>query len=459
MNVERDPATGLPLEYLDEVLGNGETTHGEGNRGRIGEQSDTADIRNEARSGGHPIPQGQNDAALYAEACRLYGLGMQYDDVVVFLRGFPIDQDDSNPYTEEDYKRIAGSAKKYEEAPREPVLDETGEAMPFGTPPSWIPKAASHWDQERPQPSVLEIAEGLYLFYRGHLNGVVGASETFKTWLVCMAIMQELRGGGVVVYFDFESSPIIARLKEMGASDELLEGFRYCQPQDQLPGVQEDRRHVIAAVVGDATLAVADGMTEAMALEDREINSNSDAAWFENEVLKPMTRGGDTTVLYVHHTPHAGDRAIGAQHFKSMVTGSSILTEVDAMGKTVYLSVNKDRHGGLVEMVQRRKSFASLVLEHDPNATGAPLVFQTHLIERTTSGQFVPTDRIDEVVAFVAAYQAEHGEGPSQRKILKANGITGRESVTKRAITLAVKRGRLTVKRGVHYDLYEVENP
>jgi hypothetical protein len=440
-----DPETGLPLEYLDEVLG-GDARRGRTTLGR----SPTADIRKLARSGERPIPKGQNDTALYAEACRMFGLGLEYDDVLTHLRGMPLEQDPADSYGEKDYHRIAESAQKYRVSTRLPIRNEDGEAMPAGTPPSWVPAPAASWGQDHPAPTLGEVADGLYLFYRGYLNGIIGPSETFKTWLALHIIMEELRGGGKVAYFDFESTPVVARLKEMGATDELLESFYYCQPEDQLPPAQDDRRRVIAAVVGDSTLCVVDGLTEAMALESQDINSNSGAAFYENEVLKPMTRGGETSVIYLHHTPHIGERALGAQHFKSMVTGSSILTDVDSNGGTVYLTINKDRHGGLVESVQRRKSFANLVLERD---AGGPLEFRTKLIERTTSGAFVPTERVDEVVAFVVAYMVKHGEGASERQI--DLGVPGKRITTKRAIKIALKKGRLVIVKGTRFDRYE----
>jgi hypothetical protein len=393
-----------------------------------------------------------NDEALYAEACRMFGLGLEYDDVRTHLRGMPLEQDPADPYDEDDYERITTSASKYRVVGRIPIVDEHGETMPIGTPASWVPRPAASWDQEHPVPTLGEVADELYLFYRGMLNGIIGPSETYKTWLACHVILEELRGGGTVRYFDFESSPIIARLKLMGATDELLESFFYCQPEDQLPSAQDDRRRVIAAIVADATLVVVDGLTEAMALEGQDINSNSGAAWYENEVLKPMTRSGDVSVIYIHHTPHLGDRALGAQHFKSMVTGSAVLTEVDGSASSVYLTVNKDRHGGLVEMVQRRKSFAKLILDREGDVD-APLRFRTVLIERTNSGQFVPTDRIDEVVAFVVKYMVEHGEGPSMHRI--ELGVGRKVTTTRRAVRLGVKRGRLVIVKGARFDHYE----
>jgi hypothetical protein len=440
---ETDPETGLPLEYLEDVLGN------DGGRRNLG-RSPSADIRANARSGKAPIPKGRNDEALYAEACRMFGLGLLHDDVLTHLRGMPLEQDPADPYDEDDFHRIASSASKYRVSPRAPVVDDRGQTMPIGTPPSWVPRPAKFWDQERPVPTIGEVAEDLYLFYRGMLNGIIGPSETFKTWLACHIIIEELRVGGTVLYFDFECTPIISRLKEMGATDELLESFSYCQPEDQLPSSQEDRRRVIAALVTGAALVIVDGLTEAMALEGQDIISNSGAAFYENEVLKPMTASGDVTVIYIHHTPHVAPRALGAQHFKSMVTGSSVLTEVNDAGTLVYLSVNKDRHGGLTEAVVRRRSFANLALEKD--AVGV-LHFQTKLIERTNSGQFVPTERIDEVVHWVARFMAEHNEGPSMNRI--ALGVGGRRATTIRAVRMAAKKGRLVLQEGVHHNTYE----
>jgi hypothetical protein len=377
-------------------------------------------------------------------------LGLADDDVVTHLRGMWLDQDPSDPYLEEDYHRIAESAAKYRVASRMPVLDDQGAVMPIGTPPSWVPRPASYWDQERPVPELGEVAEDLCLFYRGMLNGIIGPSETFKTWLACHVIMEELRAGGTVRYFDFESTPIIARLKEMGATDELLESFFYCQPEDQLPSSQEERRRVIAAIVDDATLCVVDGLTEGMALEGQDILSNSGAAFYENEVLKPMTKGGEVSVIYLHHTPHVGDRALGAQHFKSLVTGSAVLTEVNDVGNLVYLSVNKDRHGGLTERVSRRKSFANLALEKDEAGI---LHFRTKLIERTQSGQIVYTEKIEEIRLWVVEYMLKHNEGPSARQIVY--GLPGKKTTTRRAIKQAIKRGVLKVVPGPHHDRLE----
>lgn len=186
------------------------------------------------------------------------------------------------------------------------------------------------------------------LFYSGKINGVHAESEAGKSWLGCLVAVQELARGHHVAYVDFEDdeNAIVQRLRLLGASREaVLTHFHYRRPATPL--TEADLAEFRALVDLKGTLAVFDGMTEAMALEGLDFNDGGNVATWHAKLTKPFALAG-WGVVVLDHMPLGVQRAIGSQHKKSAITGVSyLLQSVAPLGAGVRgksrLKVEKDR--------------------------------------------------------------------------------------------------------------------
>ncbi|MDX3640714.1 hypothetical protein [Streptomyces sp. MB09-02B] len=188
----------------------------------------------------------------------------------------------------------------------------------------------------------------LGIFYRGKINGVHAESEAGKSWLACLVAVQEIMAGRHVAYIDFEddAAAIIRRLKMLGASrEDITHFFHYCNPTGPLTDAEESEFQRLVSL--DGSLAIFDGMTEAMALEGLDGIKAEDVAAWHSKMTKPFA-AAQWAVVVLDHVPHDGKRAIGSQHKKSALTGVSYLLDpVHPIGKGATgksrLRVEKDR--------------------------------------------------------------------------------------------------------------------
>lgn len=188
----------------------------------------------------------------------------------------------------------------------------------------------------------------LGIFYRGKVNGVHAESEAGKSWLACLVTVQEIRSGRHVAYIDFEddAASVVRRLKLLGASrDDIAQFFHYCNPTGPLTDAEKNEFQRLVSLGG--SLAIFDGMTEAMALEGLDGIKAEDVAAWHSKMTKPFAVAR-WAVVVLDHVPHDGKRAIGSQHKKSALTGVSyFLDPVHPIGKGTIgksrLRVEKDR--------------------------------------------------------------------------------------------------------------------
>ncbi|MBW8798331.1 MAG: AAA family ATPase, partial [Streptomyces sp.] len=217
----------------------------------------------------------------------------------------------------------------------------------------------------------------LGIFYRGKINGVHAESEAGKSWLACLVTVQEIRARRHVAYIDFEddAASIVRRLKSLGISrEEIAEFFHYCNPSGPLTDADEREFQRLVALGG--SLAIFDGMTEAMALEGLEANKAEDVAAWHARVTKAFA-AAQWAVVVLDHVPHGGNRAIGSQHKKSALTGVSyFLAPVHPIGKGMIgkskLKVEKDRPAWVRAHAVPGKTpqhFADLVIDFKEKAT------------------------------------------------------------------------------------------
>ena len=212
-----------------------------------------------------------------------------------------------------------------------------------------LPEHAAR-DQEHP-PAHLAREDGTHLFYPAKVNGLIGESESGKTWVALLAVQQALDAGHTVLYLDFEDtySGITGRLTSMGAN---LNRFYYTAPDVNLTDEHRAALHAdIEQLQPD--LIILDGFNAAMTLLGLDLNSNTDATIFAQRLLRPLSKTG-ATVAYIDHLPKNREGqfkgGIGAQAKRAMTTGCAIRVDVEqefGKGQTgrLKLTVDKDRPG------------------------------------------------------------------------------------------------------------------
>jgi hypothetical protein len=213
-------------------------------------------------------------------------------------------------------------------------------------------------ENPEPEPSVLARADGQGLFYPGKVNGVIGPSESGKTWVVVKAVAQELQANRPVLYLDFEDTApgIVSRLRALGVADELMAPsaglFGYVGPEESLHALAYGE-YADLLVYRDWSLIVFDGVNAAMTLDGLDLMSNTDATKFFTKVTRPATSRG-ACVVTIDHVPKDLERktkgGIGAQAKRATVTGAAIYAEVvEPFGRgrsgSLTLIVDKDRPG------------------------------------------------------------------------------------------------------------------
>ncbi|AZM51788.1 hypothetical protein DMA15_03650 [Streptomyces sp. WAC 01529] len=304
------------------------------------------------------------------------------------------------------------------------------EAMPR----AWAPiDIAAAWDaaedETRTEVGYLSGDMPIGLFYRGKLNGVHAESEAGKSWLSCLVAVQEITSHHHVAYIDFEddATSIVRRLKLLGARrEDVMAFFHYRNPTGPLTAADEEGLQELIEVRG--SLAVFDGMTEAMSHEGLDGRLENDVAAWHAKVTKPFA-AADWAVVVLDHVPHGEKRAIGSQHKRSALTGVSYLLElIKPIGKNMKgksrLRVEKDR-GAWVRAHAvpgpRPQWFADMVIDFEGKAAPTANVWPAwpHDDAEARGFEDAPPQKLCEAVTgFVAG-----NPGCSARAIRQ--GVTG----------------------------------
>jgi hypothetical protein len=140
----------------------------------------------------------------------------------------------------------------------------------------------------------------------------------------------------------------------MGVTEQLLRDprlFRYVEP--------EDKAHLVAVVadlrVWRPAVVVVDSIGELLPLMNLSSNSPDDFTLAHTAVLKPCAKAG-AAVIAVDHLPKGAENKVngptGTAAKRRAVGGVAIRVVVEEQfapgaGGSAYLTVNKDRHGGL----------------------------------------------------------------------------------------------------------------
>lgn len=297
-----------------------------------------------------------------------------------------------------------------------------------------------------PPPTVLARDDGNCLFYPGKVNGLLGESESGKTWVVLLAVVQQLEQLHKVLYIDCEdtASGLVSRLQTLGAkNDAILELFTYISPEESLHALaSSDLTETLD--LNSYSLIVLDGVNAAMTMLGLELESNTDATKFAQVLLRPLSRTG-AAVVTIDHVPKSkearGKGGIGAQAKRAMVTGCALSVDVVAAfgrGTTgkLKLTVDKDRPGHVRGFSAFAKDAGTAVLQSD--AVTGDVSVRVEAPDLRPEGEreiFRPTYVMARISQFLATTNGEL----SQRAIEEA--VEGKSTVIRSALDHLVTGG------------------
>jgi len=316
-----------------------------------------------------------------------------------------------------------------------------------------------------PPPEFLHRTDGQALLYAGKINGIIGPSESGKTWVALTAVVQAVRDGQRTTILDFEDTDtsVINRLVLLGLTPtQVRDHVAYIGPDEALHAVAaEDLQEHLDG--WQPALVVLDGFNAAMTLHGYDLMSNKDATSFFQLVLRRLVKGG-AAVVYVDHTPkdktNESSGGIGAQAKRAMTDGTILRASiVKEFGKgqkgTVRLFVDKDRHGHVrgaatpFKVGERNLHWvAEMTLTPSPDDT-VTAELQSPQEAAEGRGTFRPTVLMERVSSWLAA-----NPGSGRNEVLRE--VTGRKEHVATALRILIDEDWVAAERNGQKHLYSV---
>ncbi|ORB07429.1 DNA primase [Mycobacterium mantenii] len=287
------------------------------------------------------------------------------------------------------------------------------------------------------------------MFYPSKVHTLASESEAGKTWAVLAAAFDEMKAGKHVLYCDFEDTEegIVGRLLTFGLpKDAINERFHYIKPTQSVNN-EVNLADLMDVINGhQPTLAVIDGITEAMTMHGLNPNDNSEIARFGEMLPRKIARSGPATVCLDHVVKNGDSRgryALGGVHKLNGLDGAAYILEqrdpfgVGITGRSAIL-IAKDRPGQLRKHARRRNDglfdFAEFTLDsHDD--TYAEFEIKPAVARQR---EFRPTI----VMAKISKVYETRGRAMSQRDALALVG--GKAETARMAFGLLRKEGYLS---------------
>jgi hypothetical protein len=302
------------------------------------------------------------------------------------------------------------------------------------------------------QPTIGRRTDGKGLFYPGKTHTGIGETEAGKGWFALSAAVDEMADGHNVVYVDFEDdqATVVGRLLTMGIGRDLIKHhFHYIRPENPLTG-----RHLeeFLAVLNDTkpTLALLDGVTEAMTLHSLNPLDNVDIALFNAAVVKHFVVTGAAQVSLDHVTKSTDGRgkyALGGVHKLNIVSGAGYILEnrnpfgIGIKGVST-VRIAKDRPGQLrINAVTGSNNlhwYGDLVLESHGEGLAEVSIEPPHELH---SEDYRPTVYMERI----AKALTKHGQLASQRQVEAA--VQGKTTVIRDALQFLILDGYVTDKQ------------
>lgn len=301
---------------------------------------------------------------------------------------------------------------------------------------------------EPPEPSVGRRSDGAGLFYPGKVHTVSSESEGGKTWMALAAVRDELDAGQHAIYCDFEDDEggIVGRLLTLSAHrDVIRDRFHYLRPDGPLgTGIHLDDLNDLLTT-HRPTLAVVDGITEALTMHGLDPNSNRDVAAFGRMLPRRLAAAGCASVSLDHVTKSGETRgryAIGAVHKLNGLDGAAYVLEnrkpfgVGITGRST-IKIAKDRPGQLRKAAL--PSSGGMFWAGDLVLTSHADGFAEVAIEapESKSDDFRPTVLMGRIMAAIEE------RGPLSKRMIRT-AVTGKAITVDSALDRLILDGYLT---------------
>lgn len=276
-----------------------------------------------------------------------------------------------------------------------------------------------------PQATIGRRDDGAGMFYPGRVHSVSGEPEAMKTWFMLATSAAELALGNSVAYIDFEDDEggITSRLLALGVpAQDIRQRFYYFRPDGPLGDA--GRAALAPYLQPPTTLAVIDGVTEAMGLFGLKPKDDTDVAAFGRLLPRFLASFGPAVSLLDHVNKDRETRgrwSTGSQHKLSGLNGAAYILETIkplAPGQTgkSRVRVAKDRPGQVRKNALPGKDalawFADFVVESMPD--GSALASIRPPIER--DGPYRPTGLMKQIAdALTQAPEPLSGRGIEDR--------------------------------------------
>jgi hypothetical protein len=283
-----------------------------------------------------------------------------------------------------------------------PAWEPPEERAPLVSVSRWEPidlNPVLRGEQVTPPPAVFERADGIKLLYPARINAFFGETESCKTLITQAIVAQELEADHHVIYGDFEDGPesMVERLRALGVSAERI-GSRltYLNPGGCFDELAQAVVQEAIEKRGPPTLAVIDGVTEAMSDIGLDPMSGTDVAAYYAGSPRWLARTGAAVALIDHVTKSQEGRgrwAIGSERKLSGLDGAAYGFEtIQPFGRgktgTVKITVAKDRCGHIRQHAGAKSVIAMAELKSWPD-DGITVSFSEP--ESSEDGTFRPT--------------------------------------------------------------------
>lgn len=306
---------------------------------------------------------------------------------------------------------------------------------------------------DTPAPTILPRADGPCLLYAGAVHSIAGEPESGKTWVAIRAAVTELAAGNTVLYVDFEdrATRIVNRFLAAGATpNQIRDQLRYIRPDTALTATTTT--HLEHAAHG-ATLAVIDGITEAMTLHGLSLLDNEDVARWLALMPRRLADHGPAVLQIDHVIKNAENRgryAIGGQHKLAGIDGAAYkvtVTEPFGRGKKGHarITLDKDREGH-VRAIALGHTVAVLTIDARDTERHTADQLRIYLDPPTADvgpdGAFRPTHLMESVSRYV-----EVNPGCTGKTI--TDTIRGNTKAIRDGLAALVREGYLRTEPGI----------
>ena len=302
-------------------------------------------------------------------------------------------------------------------------------------------------DLTTPKATCLHRRDGKFLLYPYAVHSISGEPGSGKTWAALVAIAQALDDDENALIIDFEDRPqtIVARLRKLGIDDQkMLDHLHYIRPETALDPASRTQLETLAAT---CTVAVIDGITEAMTMHGLSLMDNEDVARWLALIPNLIAKHGPATVQIDHVVKNAESRgryAIGGQHKLAGITGTAYkMLTIKSFGQGTKghakLVIDKDKHGDVGPI-----GITAADLHMDATSADGQLYAWLDAPEQNTDedGHFRPTVLMKRVSDVLLATPR-----PLSLREIRAS-VKGKNESIAQAVDALVRAGHIRLEEG-----------